>query len=1190
MPPESARSSRRWPLIAGGCVVALVILYVFLTSSMFLKSVVLPKVSDAVGASITAEDLSLHPFSGLEVTKLQVTPAGQAPLASIDRVRVHYSLTAILGGTLDVSEVLIENPLITLEQKADGSMNLPKPSGSPAAPAPAPAAPSKPLQLKIRNVAVKNGAFRMTSATPQGGTQKVEVGGLNLSVDQVVNGAPAKLDLAATLALALPDGSTLNGKVGGQYEARLTPELMPGSVSGSLRADLLSATGSFKEAGGFSAALTVDSTATELRQLKLAFEQAGQSFGSVVLSGPFDPAKQEARIRYQISGIDRRVLKVAAPLLPFDFGRTAIGAEGQVDLLQQGKVIASQGRFTVSDLSLAPAGGGRTPELQVVTEYRATVNQAEQSAKVETLSLNVTQSGRALITGGLDQPMALSWAKSGQGLPDSTFKLAINRLETADWKALIGAEAPTATVSAQLTVRAARDGKELQASLKAALDDILVAVNGKTVRGLQLGLNTDATLTEFKDLNVRGLDLTVQRSGRDLVTLNASAAHNLERQESRAEFRGELQIPALLDTFPVDTAFISAGTLRLGGKLDAKPGITNLSTEVLLAGVTGRFGEVRLQDYQAAINLIADLSGNTLNLQKFQLSAQSGSDGNGGRLEASGRCDLVQKTGDFAFKTVDFNERAIGPFVAAALAPKTLVSVSIDVNGKVSLLKGGDVSLQTDLGVSRLVVEDPSGAVPKTPFAVGLNLDVARKASAIDLKNLRLDLGKTALAPNQLVVKGLVDLATNGAPGSLSIQSDGLDLTPLYNLMAGPAKTNTAAEAPPTPATQSTQSTASNQEPAPVTLPLKQLAIELDIAKVLLREIEIADWKTRISLKDSVVAIDPLSLKVNGAPITAKVNTHLGVPGYRYETQLNVDRLPLEPFINSFMPDRKGQIHGTLLAKADIRGAGVTGASLSSNLNGGLSFTATNLNLKLGDARTPLIRAVINVVTALPRLIQNPGAQVGSWLGQLTGGAPAKTGSWVDELEAEPLDVIDLAADVGKGAVSLNRARVQSSALRIDARGGLRFAPVLTNSPINIPVTIALSRKLAEKAVLLDASTPADAAYAPLPEFLTVKGTLGNPSPSIDKIALAAMGAKTLGRAAAGLGGNLGGKVAGAAGVLGNLLGAPAAVPPTNAPATNPKTALTTNTVNTPVNTLLSTNSPAKAIEGLLRGFGKPKN
>ena len=279
----------------------------------------------------------------------------------------------------------------------------------------------------------------------------------------------------------------------------------------------------------------------------------------------------------------------------------------------------------------------------------------------------------------------------------------------------------------------------------------------------------------------------------------------------------------------------------------------------------------------------------------------------------------------------------------------------------------------------------------------------------------------------------------------------------------------------------------------------------------------------------------------------------------------------------------------------------------------------------MADTKTPLIRTIINVVTALPKLIQNPAAQVGGWIGQLTGGAPAKTGSWVDELQMEPLDVIDLSTDIGNGAITLKTARVQSAALRIDARGGLRFAPVLTNSPINIPVTIALSRKISEKAMLLDASTPTNAAYAPLPEFLTVKGTLGNPSPSIDKLALASMGAKTLGRAAAGLGGNLGGKVAGAAGVLGSLLGTPPAASPatatataTNAPApatkSSPSPATATNapvlkvnpppvaTANVPapkvnpllntntINALIPTNSAAKAIEGLLRGFGKPKN
>jgi hypothetical protein len=1183
MPPETVRPARRWPLIAGGTAASLVVLYFFLTSSMFLKSFVLPKVSDAIGASVAVDDLSLHPFSGLELTKLRVTPTGAASLATIDRVRVQYSLTAILGGTIDVSEVLLENPVITLEQAADGSMNLPKPSGQPTAAAAPSTAPSKPLVLKVRNVAIKEGSFRMNASTPQGGQQKIEVSGINVSLDQLVNGATTQLGLGALLAVSLPDGSSLKGKIAGKYDIALNPDLLPQTVAGSLRADILSASGSLKDASGFSAALSVDSSVTELRQLKLAFEQGGQSFGSVVLSGPFDSAKKEAQIRYQIAGIDRRVLKVAAPMLPYDLGRTAISADGRVDLLQQGTVVASQGRVTIGDLSLMTPTGDKTPELQIVTEYRATVNQAEQSAKLETLGLTVTQSGRALINGGLDQPMSLSWAKAGQGVPDSTFKLSINRLETADWKALAGTNIPSATVSAQLAVRATRDGKDLQATLQTALDDIIIAVSGKTIRGLQLKLATDATLTEFKDLNVKNLDLSLQRSGRELVNLKASGGHNTDRKDSRAEFNGEFQVPALLETFPVDTASFSSGTLRINGKLEAKPGVTNLTTDVVLAGLTGTFGELRLQDYQSAISLLAGISGNTLDLQKLQLTAQSGP-GLGGRLEASGRYDLAQKTGDFAFKTIDFNERAIGPFVAAALAPKNLVSVSLDVNGKVSLLKGGDLALQTDLGVSKLVVNDPTGSVPNTPFAIGINLDVAQRGAAIDLKNLRIDLGKTALAPNQLVLKGSVDLATNAAPSSLSIQSDGLDLTPLYNLLAGPAKTN-ATTAPAAAASKPAAATAEPGEPAPITLPLRQLAVDVNIAKILLREIEIADWKTRLSLKDSVIAIDPLSLKINGAPVTAKVTANIGVPGYRYDTQMRIDRLSLEPFINSFAPERKGQIHGTLLANANIRGAGVTGTSLSSNLNGGFAFTATNLNLKLGDTKTPLIRTVINVVTALPKLIQNPGAQLGTWLGQITGGAQAKTGSWVDDLEAEPLDVIDLSADIGNGAVSLKTARVQSAALRIDARGGLRFAPVLTNSPINIPVTIALSRKIAEKAVLIDASTPADAAYAPLPEFLTVKGTLGNPSPSIDKLALAAMGAKTLGRAAAGLGGNLGGKVAGAAGVLGNFLGTPPAAA-TNAPAAKVNPVLSTNTVNA----LIPTNSPAKAIEGLLRGFGKPKN
>ena len=1209
MSSASARTSRRLPLIVGGLVASLLVLYFVLTSGMFLKAVVLPKVSDAVGATITADDISLSPFSGIDLTRLKVTPTGASPLAAIEKVRVRYDLRAILGGTIDVSEVTIENPVLTLEQRADGSMNLPKPSGKAPEASPQPAAASKAPQLRIRNVSVKDGSFRMVSTVAGGGRQQVELGGLRLAVDQVINGSPTRVDLEALVAVSLPDGATLQGRLSGKPSVTLGADLMPQAIASDLRAEITAASGSLQEAKGFSAALSIDSSATELRQLKVAFEQAGQPFGSVTLSGPFDPAKREARIAYQIAGIDRRVLKIAAPTLPFDLGRTSLRADGRIELQQQGQVVISEGRLAVSDLSLGSPDGRKTPELQVSADYQLGVQQAEQSARIQTLALNVTQAGRPLVTGTLDQPMTVSWAKSAKSLPDSTFRLAVRQLRTTDWVAVAGTNLPPAVVSADLTLKATRDGRDLQATLQTALDEVSLAVGARQVRDLQLRLQTDATVAEFKDLLVRSLEVDLRASGRELLRLKASAAHQAERGESRAEFDGNAELSALLATFPVEGLQVSSGTLRISGKADAKPGATNLTTDLVLGGVSGSLGQTKLQDQTASVGLAARVAGNVLDLQKLQVAMKTGAS-EGGHLDATGRYDLAQGTGEFGFQTTDLNERAIGPFVAAALGPKRLVSVSLDAKGKATLLPKGDLALQTDLAVGRLVVDDPSGTVPSTPLAVALNLDVARKASVIDLKTLRLDLGKTALANNQLVIQGSLDLGTN-APASntnrLSIRSDGLDLTPLYNLLAGTPKTNeaTARTAPP-PAAKPTPAEASGgAEPPPVVLPIRQLAVELDIAKVLLRELQVADWKTRLNLKGSEIVIDPLSLTLNQAPISGKVTADLGVAGYRYDTRLRIDRLPLEPFVATFLPERKGQVHGTLLAQADLRGAGITGASLASNLAGGLTFTATNLNLKLADTRTPLIRAVINVVTALPRLIQNPGAQLGSFLNQLAGGnaGGAKTGSWVDDLEAQPLDVIDLAADVGNGGVALKRARVQSTALRIDARGGLRFAPVLSNSPVNIPVSIALSRKIAEKAVLLDASTPADAVYAPLPDFLTIRGTLGNPSAATDKLALTALGAKTIGRAAAGLGSNLGGKVAGAAGVLGTLLGAPpAAQAPTNAPVagarTNAAPAGKTNTVApanpggsvNPLNQLLSTNAPAKAIEGLLRGLGKPKN
>jgi hypothetical protein len=87
------------------------------------------------------------------------------------------------------------------------------------------------------------------------------------------------------------------------------------------------------------------------------------------------------------------------------------------------------------------------------------------------------------------------------------------------------------------------------------------------------------------------------------------------------------------------------------------------------------------------------------------------------------------------------------------------------------------------------------------------------------------------------------------------------------------------------------------------------------------------------------------------------------------------------------------------------------------------------------------------------------------------------------------------------------------------AAGDITLAPALTNSTINIPVGITLSRALADKVGLVSKDTPTNAVYVALPDFLKLKGTVGKPDKDINTMALLAFAAKTAGGVAKQTGG-----------------------------------------------------------------------
>ncbi len=143
---------------------------------------------------------------------------------------------------------------------------------------------------------------------------------------------------------------------------------------------------------------------------------------------------------------------------------------------------------------------------------------------------------------------------------------------------------------------------------------------------------------------------------------------------------------------------------------------------------------------------------------------------------------------------------------------------------------------------------------------------------------------------------------------------------------------------------------------------------------------------------------------------------------------------------------------------------------------------------------------MIDVVAAIPELFHNPESAVGSVLSGVlgTGG-----GGLSDELKKSPIDAIMARGNAGAGRVTLQQAEVQSSAFRADATGSIILAPILTNSTMQIPVSVALSRPIATRLNLVPAGTPTNQTYVKLPDFLTMRGTVGDPKKDINKVAIA---------------------------------------------------------------------------------------
>ncbi len=649
-------------------------------------------------------------------------------------------------------------------------------------------------------------------------------------------------------------------------------------------------------------------------------------------------------------------------------------------------------------------------------------------------------------------------------------------------------------------------------------------------------IDCDLTLKNQQALQIGKLNGALHFGKTDAGTFAVSGNYDLKKSAGQVQLKvSNVNEATVLPFIGPALGDISLTSMNLNLNVNAgydPAGESKVKADIQLANLLLKDKQGKLPAETLAVTLNCDISAfepaaKTVRAQIRQLSGSVTQGGKAaGKFDVSGNYDAKKQTGQFAVKLQDLNELALRPALASALGDKTLQSISLNISADAQYNGTGASSVKADVKLANLVIKDPKGQLPATPLSIQVGLDGSLNQQILDLRQLQLTLTPTARAKNILQLSGRVDMSkTNVFSGNLKLAADSLDVTPYYDLFTGSTQPEDKIKTAPEPVAAAKSS--EQQEPAPVKLPLKNFTVNVDIGKFYLREVELDKWQAALKLDESHVVLNPFSLSYNNAPLTATADVNLAMPGYQYDLTFGAKKLPLEPLVNTFSPSFKGRAKGDIFADVHVKGAGTTGVNLKKNLTGQIGLSFTNANIVITESTLgKIIIYPIAAVLQLPDMLNTP------------------------------LDNVGALVQLGDGKVNIKTVRVHSPVFIATTQGVIPINDVITNSPLNLPITVALPQNLAKRFSLT--GTMPNEPYAPLPDFVKVTGTIGKVDTKIDKVVITELLARAVLGTPAALGGGTGNLLKN----IGNALsGQPSTPPPantnTNAAPTNSKPVIT---------------------------------
>ncbi|MBI1178376.1 hypothetical protein GC207_13150 [bacterium] len=801
---KKANRGKRWLVAAVVVVILMVVGWFILTSGAVIKAMVLPRVASAIHADLTVDDVSLSPFSGIELTNLKLAPAGGKPIVEAQRADVKYHLFQLIGGTIAVDQVELVQPRITVRQRADGGSDLQdwlaglSKGTNAAASQPTGSGGGKPPQLAIGSVTIKDGTLLLESTAKDGSVSHLGVGSLDFTLDQLKNGVASQIKLGAVVNLEKLDrqgakAESLSANLDLDAKANLGADLMPSQANVKLSTKIANATGSFSQVAGLMTELTVQGSMAKIDELKLAFLRDGKTTGELTVSGSFDQTAGAGAFDVAITNLPPGLLAVAASSVGSTFDLAGFVSTNHVTIAGSGKQIGATGKFKLNGL-VAHKEGKSTPRLDLDLNYATVATPDSGSLVLSSLGLNAQQNGNALLDVQTKQPFHYNWKGAPTTNQNSDLSLTLTNLNVAEWQPLTGPVPLDGTVGVAASIHGNSSGNELAVQLNGSLDRAALSVSSNKVDQLAASFNFAGNVQSMNDLEVKQLATKLTHAGKPVIDLSASGKGTISSPAVDLQTKLNVDLPqaaGLAGTLPMT---LRQGTLTYDGSVNYSTNRSGATGMFRVDGFDGDLAGATLKDVAIATPVKVTLTDGVLDWSvdplKISRNAKPAME-----LQTDGQLQLATMTGHFKLALPLINEQLVNPFLAAYTPQQTLRSAQAAVTANGDFQPDGKQVWSLESHSTNIVLVATNGNLVAPPLATraAIEVDVNTAKKAVTIKRWEGTLFSDAKPSGHFTTSG--DIRLGEGQASLNLQVAGINenaLRPLAPLLLGDKKLDKA--------------------------------------------------------------------------------------------------------------------------------------------------------------------------------------------------------------------------------------------------------------------------------------------------------------------------------------------------------------------------------------------------------------